>query len=54
MNEKARERTIKSVKFLKDCANKVGSELYCLNKKGPLSEIIEYRDINEIKKKLDK
>jgi len=54
MNSEARRKTLASVEILKECANKVGSELYCLNKKSPLRELMDYRDINEIKKKLDK
>jgi len=53
MNAGARTRTINHIRFLRSCAKNVGCELYTLNETGPLSEILEFKDVNELKNKLD-
>ena len=53
MDARARERTINNVRFLKSCAKNVGCELYTLNETGPLSQVLEFKDISNLKKKLD-
>ena len=50
MNSAARDRTVNYVKTMKESANKIGSEIYTLNKTSPLSSVLDVKTIVELKK----